>query len=152
MVRKEYNNSDAVTKRVYGLMGLFVLQFILGMTLNLFVNLPKAHPGTTGGYGSRAIHGYGWALTNGGGIALTIHAWIALGMLAAAIAILVFAIKSRVKSWIIAASIGLVFIISAFINGLNFINLGGHNANSMAMAISYIVAFSTYGIGLYINK
>lgn len=146
------NSNNAIKKRVYGLMGLFVLQFVFGMTLNLFVTLPSVHPGTSGAYGSRAIRGYGWALTNSGGIALTIHAWVALGLLAGAIASLVFAVKSHIKSWIVTTSIGLLFIISAFINGLNFINLGGHSANSMAMAISYIIAFSSYGIGLYINK
>lgn len=150
MSKKDYNNS--IKKRVYGLIALFILQFIFGMILNLFVNLPKVHSGTSGSYASQTLHGFGWALSNGGGFALTVHAWIALGMLAAAIAILVFASIGRIKSWIITGSIGLLFIISALINGLNFINLGGHNANSMAMSISYIIAFSAYGIGLYLNK
>jgi hypothetical protein len=146
------NNTNGIQKRVFGLLGLFVLQFIFGMTLNLFVSLPKVHSGTTGAYVSRAAHSYSWAITNGGGTALTIHALIALGMIVGGLFTLIFSIKQHAKSWIISSAIGLLFLVSAAINGLNFISLGGHDANSMAMAVSYIIAFVAYGAGLYINK
>ncbi|MBX4197109.1 hypothetical protein KW801_00955, partial [Candidatus Saccharibacteria bacterium] len=76
-----------------GLLIMLATQFILGMVLNLFVDLPKANPGTTGNFGSRAIHGFIWAISTGGGIALLLHVLVAVGLLLGSLSLILRALS-----------------------------------------------------------
>ncbi len=133
------------------MLGLLVAQFVIGMTLDLFIKIPETHPGTSGAYLARTIDGYGWALTNGGGVGLTAHVVIATILALGSIATLGFSIAARNKVWVIAASFGLIGVWLAFLNGLDFIdnNLDKH---SFAMAMAFMIALISYGSGLYLAK
>ncbi len=130
---------------------LLIIQFLAGMTLDLFIKLPEIHPGTSGGYLQQTLDGFVWAITNGGGIALTVHMVIATILVLGSIATLGFSIAGRHKSWIIAASIGLIGVWLAFLNGLEFINTN-QDKHSFAMAATFMIAFVAYGAGLYFGK
>ena len=121
------------------------------MILNLFVNLPKAHPGASGNeYFSRSSHSLLWVLTNGGGISLTIHAYVAIALLLGAIALFVRSIAARNKSWIWTSGIAAFFTIGALLNGLSFVDYN-ENFSSMIMAICWFVAVGSIVAGLLIS-
>jgi hypothetical protein len=130
-----------------GLLSMLAVQFILGMILNLFVQLPKTHPGISGGYLSRSIHGFGWAITIGGGIALFLHVIVAIGLLLGSFSLLVRAAAAKSGSWLLTSIIGALGVLAALTNGLAFL---GYNSdvNSFVMAVGFIVAAVSYTTAL----
>src|SRR5437868_807305 len=104
-----------------GVLTMLALQFVLGMTLNLFVKLPAAHPGTSGNYGSRSWHAFIWAISNGGGIALLLHVVVAIGLLLASLSLVIRAASAKNKAWLIVSIVGALAIITALTNGLAFL-------------------------------
>ena len=134
------------------MVGFLVVQYVIGMVLDFFIELPASHPGTAGGaYLARVWDGFSWSLTGGGGPALAAHVGIATLLVLGAIATLGFAVAGYNKAWIIAASFGLLGIILAWLNGIEFINTG-LDKHSFAMAIAFMVALFSYGAGLYYAK
>ena len=133
------------------MVGLLIVQYIAGMVLDLFTTLPKVHPGVTGSYFSQVWDGFIWALTGGGGAALASHVGIATLLVFGGIATLAFAIAGHHKIWIIAGSFGLLGIVLAWLNGIEFINTG-LNKHSFAMAMAFMIALIAYGAGLYFAK
>ena len=134
------------------MIGLLVVQYVVGMVLDFFIELPATHPGTAAGaYLVRVWEGFSWSLTGGGGPALAAHVGIATLLVLGGIAALGFAIAGRNKIWTIAASFGLLGIILAWLNGVEFINTG-LDKHSFAMAIAFMIALFSYGAGLYYAK
>lgn len=133
------------------MLGLLVAQFVIGMTLDVFIRIPEMHPGVSGAYLTRTIDGYGWAMTNGGGVGLTAHLVIATILVLGSVATLGFSIAARNKVWIIASSCGLIGVWLAFLNGLEFINTN-LDKHSFAMAMAFMIALISYGSGLYLAK
>ena len=134
------------------MIGLLVVQYVVGMVLDFFIELPAKHPGTAAGaYFVRVWEGFSWSLTSGGGPALAAHVGIATLLVLGGIAALGFAIAGRNKIWIIAASFGLLGIILAWLNGIEFINTA-LDKHSFAMAIAFMIALFSYGAGLYYAK
>ena len=127
---------------------LLVAQYIAGMVLDLFTTLPKEHPGVSGAYLSQIWNGFSWALTGGGGAALASHVGIATILVLGGITTLGFASAGRNKTWIIAGSFGLLGIVLALLNGIEFINTGV-DKHSFAMAMAFMIALISYGAGLY---
>ena len=127
---------------------LLVVQFVVGMYLNFFVKLPDSHPGTTGSYAPSIP----WALGGHAGVALTIHIalWILLTLLG--VGLLVSGIMIHRRAYIVGSSLGFVFILLAGSGGLNFLNHGGSDTESMIMAIGFILALAAYGMTLYKTK
>jgi len=120
------------------MVGLLIIQYVVGMELDLFTALPKTHPGVSGAYVGQVWDGFIWALT--GGAALATHVGIATLLVLGGIATLGFAIAGHSKTWIIAASFGLLGIVLAWLNGIEFINTG-LDKHSFAMAMSFMIAF-----------
>ena len=126
---------------------LLVIQFIVGMLINFYTQLPDTHPGTQGSYAPSIA----WALGGGGGVTLAIHVGDAILLLVGAIALFVLAIMSRRKVFIVGMSVGLFFILAAFSNGLTYLNRGGNDSESLGMSLAFIFALITYGVTFYIT-
>lgn len=126
---------------------MLALQFLLGMILNLFVQLPTTHPGTSGAYISRSLHGFGWAITIGGGIVLFLHVIVAIGLLLASLSLVVRAAATKSGSWLLTSIIGALGVLAALTNGLAFL---GYNSdvNSFVMAVGFMVAAVSYTTAL----
>ncbi len=129
-------------------LALLVIQFIAGMLINFYTQLPDTHPGTQGSYAPSIP----WALGGGGGVMLTIHVGNAILLLLGSIALFVLTIMSRRKAIIVGMSIGLFFILAAFSNGLTFLNRGGNDTESLGMSLAFIFALITYGVTFYITQ
>jgi hypothetical protein len=114
-----------------GAMVMLILQYALGMGVNLFVT-----PGKTG---------LPEAFKNGPVLAL--HAILGLLLILAAIGLLVRAVMARHRAVIIASAVGLVAIIAAAGSGVSFLT-SGTNGASMGMAMAAAVAFLCYALCL----
>ncbi len=127
---------------------LLVAQFIVGMYLNFYVQLPANHPGIHGSYAPSIP----WAIAGHAGIALAIHVvnWILLTL--GAIALVVRSILTRRRTSIVGTAFGLLFILMAGSGGLKFFNRGGADKESFIMAISFILAMVSYGVTFYKAK
>jgi hypothetical protein len=130
-----------------GLLVMLGIQFVLGMIINLFVKLPNTHPGTTGNFGSRAVHGFIWAISNGAGIALLLHIVVAIGLLLGSLALVIRAAVARSQAWLAVSIIGALGIITALTNGLAFIGYNS-DATSFVMAMGFLTAALAYAFGL----
>lgn len=132
-----------------GLTILFGLQFLAGMTLNLFVRLPAAHPGTKGNnYLLQDWHSLVWALTDGGGVVLATHVYLALALVLGCLALLVRAgVAQNSQRWIWVSGIATLFTLGACINGLSFLDYD-QNLSSIIMASCWLIAVGALIFGI----
>ena len=105
---------------------LLLIQFGLGMGVNLYVTLPAHKP---------------FLSTVSGSVVLTAHAIVALGLLGAAIGALVRAIRAR--RVVVFTSVGLAAIVTAAAAGASFTSHQSNGA-SLGMALATAVAMFCY--------
>jgi len=116
----------ALRSNCMGAAVLLIVQFGLGIAINLYITLPA--------------HKSFWA-TVFGSATLAVHAIAALLLLAASISALVRAIRSR--RGIVLTSIGLAAILAAGIAGASFVG-NQSNGASLSMALATAVAMFCY--------
>lgn len=119
-----------------GALVMLVVQFGLGIGVNLYVTLPANGSG-------------GDAFSNGPLLAL--HVVVGLLLIVAAIGLLVRAIIARHRAVIAAAAVGLLAIATAATQGFSFVS-DGSDAASLAMALATGVAMLCYAIPLYLVR
>ena len=126
-----------------------VVQFLLGMAVNLFITIPLNHPGANPPeYFSGVAQSVIWAILHGPAL-LILHAVLGFVVLAFGIRILVSAIRSRERGLLVAASIGAVAILGAGFNGGSYLNYH-QDFSSMIMASFFAIAVVAYVAGLYL--
>jgi hypothetical protein len=114
---------------------MLIVQFGLGIGVNLYVTLPKAgRPGNGSWFSNGAL--------------LATHAALAMFLVLAAIFVLVRAVMARNASLMATSAAGLVAIGVAFFFGASFASKLT-NGYSLGMAIAFAVALVCYAIGLY---
>ena len=114
---------------------VLIVQFALGMGVNLYVTLPAAgHPGHASWFGNGAL--------------LALHAALGIFLILAAIFVLVRAIMARNVTIIVTSAAGLVAILLAAFFGSGFTDklTDGY---SIGMALAFAVALACYAIGLF---
>ncbi|MGH3393451.1 MAG: hypothetical protein ACRDPO_02060 [Streptosporangiaceae bacterium] len=117
---------------------MLVVQFALGIYVNLYVTVPGADHG----------HGLGQAIANGPA-GLTLHIVLGLLLVLAALGFLVQAILARRPTLIAAAAAGLLAMIGAAASGSTFAGSGKDGA-SMAMALLAAAGLLCYGATLFL--
>jgi hypothetical protein len=114
---------------------LLIVQFGLGIGVNLYVTLPAAgRPGHASWFGNGPL--------------LALHATLGMLLVLAAIFVLVRSIMARNRTLILTSAAGLVAIFLAFFFGSNFTDKLT-NGYSLGMAIAFAAALACYVIGLY---
>ncbi len=87
------------------------------------------------------------------GPTLIIHAFIGIAILAIAVIVLAFSLKSKPRNIQIPSILGLVMVVSAIIGGTLFVLSGfTNNGVSAQMGGSFIGAYAFYFIELYYAK
>lgn len=119
-----------------------IVQYGLGMGVNLFVNVPDADQGK--GMGS-AI---GKSFSNGPA-ALAAHAGIGLLLVINVIVVLVTAFRAGHRTALVSSIVGALCVIGAAFSGANFVDKGADSA-SMTMAVLTGVAVACYALNLYV--
>ena len=132
--RTERRQRDLRPANLFALIVL-IIQFALGIGVNLYVTLPNA-----------GDPGHGSWFSNGPLLAM--HAALGMFLILAAIFVLVRAIIARNATLIVTSAAGLVAIVLAAFFGSGFTkNLT--NGYSLGMAVAFAVALACYIIGLY---
>ncbi|HEV3460453.1 MAG TPA: hypothetical protein VG413_00275 [Candidatus Dormibacteraeota bacterium] len=140
---------EAGFRRTLGIaLGLLIVQFLLGTTVNLFVKIPADHPGTNPPeYFGGVVTSVSWAILHGG-LWLTLHAALGLVLLLAALGTLAQAIRRRGSGRITLATLGFVGVLGAGFNGGSFLNYH-QDFSSMLMAVGFALAMAAYVALLY---
>ncbi len=129
---------------------MLVVQFLLGMAVNLFVKIPTDHPGSNPPeYFSGVAQSVTWAILQGH-ILLAIHAGFGLVLVIAAVGTLVQAIRFRKRGIVISAVVGFIGVLGAGFNGGSFLNYH-EDFSSMLMATGFAIAVTAYSVGLYLT-
>ena len=133
--------SQRLRLHAIGLLGLFAVQFVVGMTLNLFVSLPTSHPGTSGGeYFTRSAQSLIWAISGGGGWALAIHVLLAVVLLLGCLVLFVRSLRLKAPSfWCWMGGLASLFTLGALFNGLSFVDYD-NDFSSLIMAVCWLAA------------
>ena len=124
--------------RTHGMVmiGLLFVQYVLGMTSNLFVKFPDG--GSEG-----QLWEFAWSQWPEAG-----HIVFGVLLLAGAVVLNVRAFRFRSRRWIITSLIGSVSILLAGACGALFIP-SQIDAYSLVMAVAFLAAISAYAFGLY---
>ena len=128
---------------------VLVIQFLLGIAVNLFVTIPTDHPGARPvEYFSGVVQSVTWAIIHGH-MLLIVHASLGLLLVLAALGLLVQAIRARVRPMIVTTAIAFVAVLAAGFNGGSFLNYN-EDFSSMLMAAFFAAAVIAYTAGLFI--
>lgn len=123
-------------------MTALILEFALGMGLNLFVNITRHHPGAgASNYFSGSAQSVGWGLTQGPAL-LIIHVLLGLLLFVNAVFILVRSLRFDSAIWLPAA-LGFIAVVAAGFNGASFLDYN-QDVNSFLMSIGFAVASAAY--------
>jgi len=124
---------------------LLLVQYLLGMAVNVFVVLPGQHPGANAGdYFSGAASGLGWVISSGPGWAAA-HAAFGLALVVAAIAAVALT-RGHGRAAMVLPAVGALAVIGAAFNGVSFVNYG-QAFSSMIMASLWALALGCYLAG-----
>ena len=128
---------------------VLVIQFLLGMAVNLFVTVPTHHPGANPPeYFSGVAQSVTWAIVHGP-LLLILHASLGLLLVLSALGLWFRAIRTRHRRMIWITAIGGLAVLSAGFNGGSFLNYH-EDFSSMLMAGFFAVAVLAYSAGLYL--
>jgi hypothetical protein len=128
---------------------LLLVQYLLGMVVNVYVVLPSRHPGAgAGNYFTGAVSGLGWVISDGPGWAAA-HAAFGLALAVAALASIALARRQDGRLALLLSVLGALAVVGAGFNGASFLNYG-HAFSSMIMAGLWAVALACYGGGAWL--
>ena len=137
-IQKKESRQVGLRRASLAILILLIVQFALGISVNLYVTLPAAgHPGHASWFGNGPL--------------LALHAATGMFLVIAAVFVLVRAIMAR-NGTLIATSVGgFVAIGLAFEFGANYAEKLT-NGYSLGMALSFAAALACYTIGLYVVR
>ncbi len=128
---------------------LLLIQYLLGMAVNLYVTVPGRHPGAgASNYFTGAVSGLGWVISSGPGWAAA-HAAFGLALVVAAVASTALTWREGGRMAIVTSVLGALAIVGAGFNGVSFVNYG-HAFSSMIMAALWAVALASYLAGMFL--
>jgi hypothetical protein len=127
---------------------VLLVQYLVGMVVNLFVTIPDQHPGANDpNYFGGVMSVTGWAMGNGGAW-LAIHTGVGLLLVVMSIGLVVQSIRAR--SNITLCVLGAVFILGAGFNGGSFL-VYNQDFSSMIMAGLWALAMACYVGCIYLS-
>jgi hypothetical protein len=133
-----------------GTMIFLIIQFLLGMAVNLFVTITTNHPGANPPeYFSGVVQSVTWAILHGH-ILLVLHGSLGLLLVLNALGLLLAAIRTRQRDLITVTAFGLFGVLAAGFNGGSFLNYN-QDFSSMLMAFFFAIAVVSYAVGLFVT-
>jgi len=134
---------EIVRRTSLGMTVALLIQYALGMVVNLYVTVPARDQG--GG----VLVAIGRALANGP-VALAIHAGLGLVIVLGTVSLVVRAVLSRRRPLIWLTAVALLAVLGAAFNGAAFVNSGNDGA-SLGMALLTGVALFCLAVTLYVT-
>jgi hypothetical protein len=133
------------------ILSLLAFQFVVGMAVNLYYQIPKAHPGINAtDYLTGVDKVVQWSLTRGA-LTLKLHVWSGLALLVASVFFLIFTVSFKRRNLVGSAVVGLLAILMGAFNGASFL-IYAKDYSSLIMAIGFLIAYSVYISSLFRNK
>lgn len=133
------------------LLVLLMAQFLLGMAVNLFVDIPRNHPGANPPeYFSGVAQSVTWAILSGD-VLLKLHAGLGLILVIAGLVAFISALRRGTRTQKIATGVGALSILAAGFNGGSFLNYN-EDFSSMIMAGFFAVAVAAYIASLFFAR
>lgn len=130
---------------------LLAVEFLLGMLVNLFVQIPTPLPGTTPSNSGGLLQGLGWSLAQNSMPMLLLHVVLGLVLVLISLVLIVLSIIDRQRRWVAASLIAAGGIIIATLSGAGFVDTGVA-ASSLVMSIGFLLSLISYAMGLYITR
>ena len=128
---------------------LLLIQYLLGMAVNLYVTIPGRHPGAgASNYFAGAASSLGWVISAGPAWAAA-HAAFGLALVVAALACIALTLRRGGRTATVTSALGALAIVGAGFNGVSFLNYG-HAFSSMIMAGLWALALACYITGLFL--
>ncbi len=127
----------------FGILIMLVLQYALGMWVNLYARFPP------GGAALGGVAAYGRAVA-AGPKALRVHALLGLALLAAGVQLVARAALAGRLAPVVAAAVGLAALLLAALAGTAFVGHGDVGA-SLAMVLAAAVAVLSYVVILFVS-
>jgi hypothetical protein len=141
---------EQMRNQFLGTLVFLIVQFLLGMAVNLFVTIPTNHPGANPPeYFSGVVQSVAWAILHGH-ILLILHASLGLLLVVNAIGLLLASIRARARDLIWVTSLGLFGVLAAGFNGGSFLNYN-QDFSSMIMATFFAWAVIAYAVGIFVT-
>lgn len=135
--------------RTLGILSMLIIQFLLGMAVNLFITLTRHHPGANPPeYFSGSVQSVFWALTQGP-ILLILHVILGLLLFITSIVLVVQSFRLPGAALRVLAILGFVGILGAGFNGASFLNYN-QNFSSYLMSVGFALAAVVYTQILFI--
>jgi hypothetical protein len=127
---------------------LLLVQYLLGMAVNLYVTLPGRHPGAgAANYFAGAGAGLAWVVPDGPAWAAA-HAAFGLALVLAAFAAIALTRRQAGRADTALSVLGALAILGAGFNGVSFLDYG-HDFSSMLMAGLWALALACYVTGMF---
>jgi hypothetical protein len=138
------SSGDWVAQQVLVAMVVLLVQFGLGMWVNLYARIPSNHPGTNAsGYFAGVFHSVTWAILHGQ-IPLAVHAALGLVLSVGILHGIFWNLKWGNTASISLTVIGAAFVVAAAFNGGAFLTYG-KDVYSFLMALFFGAALLMYG-------
>lgn len=129
---------------------VLLAQFLLGIIINLFVDIPDTHPGAGANYLPGAWRSLGWVLTDKWPY-LALHVLVGLGLVAASLTFLVRGLLAgsprAALLWNFVGAGGALF---AALNGIYFVIHPKVDTASLFMAIGFATAIGAVVVQLFL--
>ena len=141
---------ERMRSQFLGTLVLLIIEFLLGMSVNLFVTIPTDHPGANPPeYFGGVVQSVTWAILHGP-VLLIIHASLGLLLVLNGAGLLVAAIRTRARDLITLSAFGAFGILAAGFNGGSFLNYN-EDVSSMLIASFFAMAVILYAVGLFVT-
>lgn len=129
--------------------GLLLIQFGLGMDINLYVGITRHHPGAGAtSFFAGSFDSVSWAIAHGP-LALAIHAALGLAIIIGALHNFLWNLRWGTRGTVWATGAGLLLVLTAGLNGSAFLTYN-RDLNSLLMALSFGAALLCYAITVYL--
>ena len=141
---------ERMRNQFLGTLIFLLVQFLLGMAVNLFVTIPTNHPGANPPeYFGGVAQSVTWAILHGH-VLLQLHAVLGLLLVLNTFGLLVAAIRMRARDLITVAALGAFGVLAAGTNGGSFLNYN-EDFSSMIMASFFAWAVIAYAVGIFLT-
>jgi hypothetical protein len=131
------------------MLALLLVQFLVGMFVNLYVGITSSHPGASAAPVVGAILGVTWAVS-AGGPALALHTVLGLLLTVGSVALLVMAlVASRGRALVMTTAVGLLGVLGAGLSGIGFLNYNVDKATYL-MSVGFSIAVAGYVTTLFV--
>lgn len=149
--RRSTSTPQPMRPILLGVACILLVQFLLGMVVNLFVVVPASHPGAgASNYFPGVVAVIAWSVTRSWPW-IALHVGLGVGLVVGGLVVLVWAWSARQTSVLIACSLSVLAAAGAAFNGASFL-MYGHDFSSMIMAGGFALSVGFYVLALFLAR